>query len=82
MRMRNWETSFAIIACEYLIFVLQIYMVYLTFFGCSFCGQNEDNDPSEEFEEYLTCTVCGDHCMFIWGPGKKETLYFLSGDLY
>lgn len=36
---------------------------------CSFCGQDEDHDPSEEFEEYLTCTVCGDHCMFIRGPG-------------
>ncbi|KAF7160412.1 hypothetical protein CNMCM5623_005967 [Aspergillus felis] len=29
--------------------------------NCIFCGQDEDNDPSEEFEEYLTCTVCGDH---------------------
>ncbi|KAL5362510.1 hypothetical protein BJX96DRAFT_154083 [Aspergillus floccosus] len=28
---------------------------------CIFCGQDEDNDPSEEFEEYLTCAVCGDH---------------------
>ncbi|KAF7592456.1 hypothetical protein BBP40_000237 [Aspergillus hancockii] len=29
--------------------------------NCIFCGQDEDNDPSEDFEEYLTCTVCGDH---------------------
>ncbi|PKX92683.1 putative histone acetyltransferase [Aspergillus novofumigatus IBT 16806] len=29
--------------------------------NCIFCGQDEDNDPSEEFEEYLTCAVCGDH---------------------
>ncbi|KAF7117737.1 hypothetical protein CNMCM5793_006893 [Aspergillus hiratsukae] len=29
--------------------------------NCIFCGQDEDNDPSEEFEEYLTCSVCGDH---------------------
>ncbi|GFF41615.1 histone acetyltransferase mst2 [Aspergillus udagawae] len=29
--------------------------------NCIYCGQDEDNDPSEEFEEYLTCTVCGDH---------------------
>lgn len=41
------------------------------FFYRSFCGQNEDNDPSEEFEEYLTCTVCGDHCMLVCG-----TLHF------
>ncbi|KAB8273628.1 hypothetical protein BDV30DRAFT_210189 [Aspergillus minisclerotigenes] len=29
--------------------------------NCIFCGQDEDHDPSEDFEEYLTCTVCGDH---------------------
>ncbi|KAN0071387.1 hypothetical protein V8E54_010818 [Elaphomyces granulatus] len=29
--------------------------------NCIFCGQDEENDPSEEFEEYLTCAVCGDH---------------------
>ncbi|RAH43263.1 putative histone acetyltransferase [Aspergillus brunneoviolaceus CBS 621.78] len=29
--------------------------------NCIFCGQDEDNDPSEEYEEYLTCGVCGDH---------------------
>ncbi|EYE99813.1 putative histone acetyltransferase [Aspergillus ruber CBS 135680] len=29
--------------------------------NCIFCGQDEDHDPSEEYEEYLTCTVCGDH---------------------
>ncbi|KAK1138597.1 Histone acetyltransferase [Aspergillus melleus] len=29
--------------------------------NCVFCHQDEDNDPSEEFEEYLSCTVCGDH---------------------
>ncbi|PYH96266.1 histone acetyltransferase [Aspergillus ellipticus CBS 707.79] len=28
---------------------------------CIFCGQDEDNDPSEEYEEYLACAVCGDH---------------------
>lgn len=26
-----------------------------------FCGQDEENDPSEEFEVYLACTVCGDN---------------------
>ncbi|PYH45261.1 putative histone acetyltransferase [Aspergillus saccharolyticus JOP 1030-1] len=29
--------------------------------NCIFCGQDEDNDPGEEYEEYLTCGVCGDH---------------------
>ncbi|RAL17565.1 putative histone acetyltransferase [Aspergillus homomorphus CBS 101889] len=29
--------------------------------NCIFCGQDEDNDPSDEYEEYLTCGVCGDH---------------------
>ncbi|KAE8144754.1 hypothetical protein BDV25DRAFT_87084 [Aspergillus avenaceus] len=29
--------------------------------NCLFCGQDEDHDPSEDFEEYLTCSVCGDH---------------------
>ena len=27
-----------------------------------FCGEDEENDPSDEFEEYLACSVCGDHC--------------------
>lgn len=25
-----------------------------------FCKQDEENDPGEEFEEYLACSVCGD----------------------
>ncbi|KAF2178213.1 hypothetical protein K469DRAFT_718318 [Zopfia rhizophila CBS 207.26] len=29
--------------------------------GCIFCGEDEDNDPSPEFEEYLACAVCGDN---------------------
>ncbi|KAG9233366.1 putative histone acetyltransferase mst2 [Amylocarpus encephaloides] len=28
---------------------------------CIFCHQNEENDPSEEFEMYLSCGVCGDN---------------------
>ena len=27
----------------------------------SFCYQDEDNDPGEEFELYLACEVCGDN---------------------
>ncbi|MCJ1429551.1 hypothetical protein MMC29_007466, partial [Sticta canariensis] len=26
-----------------------------------FCGQDEDHDPNEEFEEYMACAVCGDN---------------------
>ena len=28
-----------------------------------FCQQDEENDPNEEFEEYLACGVCGDNGM-------------------
>jgi len=31
---------------------------------CYFCKQDEDDDPSPEFEEYLTCTRCSDHGMY------------------
>ncbi|KAJ4371499.1 Histone acetyltransferase [Neocucurbitaria cava] len=29
--------------------------------ACIYCNQDEDNDPSPEFEEYLACVVCGDN---------------------
>ncbi|MCJ1280847.1 hypothetical protein MMC26_000164 [Xylographa opegraphella] len=29
--------------------------------NCIFCGQDEEHDPSEEFEEYMACAVCGDN---------------------
>jgi histone acetyltransferase SAS3 len=28
---------------------------------CMFCKQDEDNDPGEEFESYLTCVSCGEN---------------------
>ncbi|KAB8337261.1 hypothetical protein FH972_021563 [Carpinus fangiana] len=28
---------------------------------CIYCGETEDNDPSEEYEEYLACVACGDN---------------------
>ncbi|KAI9885364.1 MAG: hypothetical protein M1823_002835 [Watsoniomyces obsoletus] len=28
---------------------------------CIFCGADEDHDPSEEYEEYLACSVCDDN---------------------
>ncbi|KAI9806081.1 MAG: hypothetical protein M1833_004488 [Piccolia ochrophora] len=28
---------------------------------CIFCGEDEDHDPSEEYEEYMACAVCGDN---------------------
>ncbi|PWY87640.1 hypothetical protein BO70DRAFT_351123 [Aspergillus heteromorphus CBS 117.55] len=34
--------------------------------NCIFCGQDEDNDPSEEYEEYLACAVCGDQDAHPW----------------
>ncbi|KZF24944.1 hypothetical protein L228DRAFT_236099 [Xylona heveae TC161] len=27
----------------------------------SFCGADEEHDPSDEYEEYLACVVCGDN---------------------
>jgi len=32
---------------------------------CYFCKQDEDDDPSPEFEEYLTCTRCSDHGIYL-----------------
>lgn len=29
-----------------------------------FCGQDEEHDPGEDFEEYLACAVCGDNGEF------------------
>ncbi|KXT11688.1 hypothetical protein AC579_6481 [Pseudocercospora musae] len=28
---------------------------------CVYCHQSEENDPGEDFEEYLACSVCGDN---------------------
>ncbi|KAF4555016.1 Histone acetyltransferase mst2-like protein [Elsinoe fawcettii] len=28
---------------------------------CVFCGQDEEHDPGEDYEEFLSCTVCGDN---------------------
>ncbi|KAF3481371.1 uncharacterized protein GIQ15_04130 [Arthroderma uncinatum] len=30
--------------------------------NCIICGQDEEHDPSEVFEEPLICEGCGDHC--------------------
>lgn len=46
---------------------------------CRFCGQDEEHDPAEEYEEYLTCAVCGDHCKLLAGPRKLSPVRF--GDL-
>lgn len=29
--------------------------------ACTYCNQDENDDPSPEFEEYLACVVCGDN---------------------
>ncbi|KAF2154061.1 hypothetical protein K461DRAFT_223227 [Myriangium duriaei CBS 260.36] len=28
---------------------------------CVFCNQDEEHDPAEDYEEYLSCVVCGDN---------------------
>jgi ethanolamine ammonia-lyase large subunit len=40
----------------------------------SFCGESEDNDPNPEFEEYLSCAVCGDNGKLRFM--EKEALVF------
>lgn len=37
-----------------------------------FCGQDEEHDPGEVFEEWLTCNVCGDNGMLIFTFHKKH----------
>ena len=49
--------------------------------GVRFCNQDEDHDPSEEYEEYLTCAVCGDHCMLICGPLRLNRYLTIVTDL-
>ncbi|KAL8865269.1 MAG: hypothetical protein Q9174_006975, partial [Haloplaca sp. 1 TL-2023] len=34
--------------------------------NCVFCGQDEEHDPSEEFEEYMACAVCGDNVFWYF----------------
>ena len=44
-----------------------------------FCEEGEENDPSEEFEEYMACAVCGDHCKydrFMERRDAKMTSFF------
>ena len=36
-----------------------------------YCGEDEEHDPSEDYEEYLACAVCGDH-------GELSILFVLS----
>lgn len=34
--------------------------------SCMFCKNDEEHDPSEEFEAYLTCQGCGEHGTFAF----------------
>jgi hypothetical protein len=43
----------------------------------SFCGQDEDNDPNPEFEEYLSCAVCGDNGKLHF-VGKEAFAFMFS----
>jgi hypothetical protein len=37
-----------------------------------FCGQDEEHDPGEEFEEWLACAVCGDNGKFPISHFSRE----------
>lgn len=41
---------------------------------CMFCKQDEDNDPSEQFETFLTCISCGESGRFT--PDNEQTYGF------
>jgi hypothetical protein len=41
-------------------------------FPRSFCGQDEEHDPGEEFEEWLACAVCGDNGKFPISHFSRE----------
>jgi hypothetical protein len=38
----------------------------LIFHPDRFCGEDEEHDPSAEFEEYLACAVCGDNGKLVF----------------
>jgi hypothetical protein len=40
-----------------------------------FCGQDEEHDPSEEFEEYLACAVCGDNGKFLFFDQARKAWF-------
>jgi len=40
-----------------------------------FCGEDESNDPSEDFEEYLACASCGDNGE--WDQTDNNMEFFL-----
>lgn len=39
---------------------------------CMFCKQDEENDPSEDFEAFLTCTGCGENGMWPHPSAAKR----------
>jgi histone acetyltransferase SAS3 len=45
--------------------------------NCIYCKQSEDDDPSEEFEQYLTCPSCGKHAH---GQCAREQNTLKEGD--
>lgn len=49
--------------------------------GIRFCGQDELHDPGEEYEEYLTCAVCGDNGKF-WRRCKRLCQIEFSADRF
>jgi hypothetical protein len=57
----KWMLLGGTIACEQTTF--QRVSIH-TNYDDRFCKLGEDEDPSEEFEEYLACAVCGDNGEF------------------
>ena len=48
--------------CVYVMLSTLVWRSALT--NIRFCKQDEEHDPSEDFEEYMACAVCGDNGMF------------------
>lgn len=50
--------------------------------NCMFCKEDEESDPSEEFEAYLSCAGCGENCKWCSlgnnGEGYSLTTYSSS----
>lgn len=56
--------------------------------NCIYCKQSEDDDPSEEYEQYLTCSSCGKHAhgqcareQIAWKEGEDASKWSCSGCL-
>jgi hypothetical protein len=55
------EMQIQISACEYFRRQSQSWNLFANVQLDRFCGEDEEHDPGEEYEEYLACAVCGDN---------------------